>query len=121
MFTRADGLEADKGNVHCTKLSDRIKRSVSGVMSKVKTPYKDEDENMKRNNVDNINISAPSRGHVPVAKGRGNPPEDSASADCTKPAIEGDLKGENGDALVVETAGDGALRVTGDDGHENGC
>ena len=57
VLARSDGLEADEGNLHTGKGSDRVPRGVSNVEPTTEPAHKDESQRVQRDHVRDERVS----------------------------------------------------------------
>lgn len=120
MLATPDGQETDKGNLHARQCSQSVPSGVADVQPRAETSHADQNEGMQRQQVGDEDVSTPSANHVSVEQGSQASPHNASDLDGLDPEVEGEDKQEDGNGLVIVTAGDGSRDVTGRNTHEDG-
>lgn len=113
-------LKANKANLHSEQHSDNISAIVGDIQPHGIATGDQKHQNVKRYQVDNKDITSPSRDHVEIAERRGQGPSERAGVDGLHKQVKGQEQGENGDTLIVIGAGDRSGDVTGANGDQSG-
>ena len=101
VFWSFDWLKSDKRDVHRHQLTDAIKGRIRHVQLMLITAHQKQAKYMKGDEVDDVNVTAPSWNHVKIAKSCQNTPENWSSLHSSDPEKEWALKGENSDSFII--------------------
>lgn len=120
MLPRLNMLEADEADLHPEQHSEHI-GAVVGDIEPLRVPPSDEQhEHIEREEIDDEHVASPRGDHVEVPECGGERPGERSRVDGAHEEVEGEQQREDGDALVVVGAGDGAGDVPRADGDERG-
>jgi len=101
MLGRSDRLEPNEWDLHGTQESHNEKSIVCDINAMGDSVHQDKCENVKRDKVDDKNISSPCGYHVKVGKCCECCPVNGSCFNGFDPQVVGEHKGENCDAFIV--------------------
>lgn len=119
MLAGPDGQESNERNLHASQRSKSVPSRVADVESRAEAAHADQDKGVKRQQVGDEDVSAPSADHVSVEERRKATPHNASDLDGLDPEVEGEDEKENGDSLVIVTPGDRSRDVTRCNAHED--
>lgn len=113
MLSRLHVLKPDKTDLHSEQHPQNIHTVIRHIQShRVPASYQ-QDQYIKRDQIDDKHIPTPSRNHIEVAKSRGQRPGQRTRVHGLHEQVKRQEQGEDGHALVIVRPGDGPRYVPG--------
>lgn len=118
VLRRLHSSEADEADLHSQNRTENINGAIRDVHTLREATSEEENQNVKRDDVDDENVTSPSGNHVKVRQSASNGPEDGTSANSARPEEESEHQSENGNRFVIERTSNRARNIARNNSHE---